>query len=432
MTRMTNDDSRKMTTVRKWLAATRGSMRSLIVRMVFGAMERLLPIRRDVWCFCTWGTYYHTLDNPRAVFEAVKNDGSIRKVILQRGARSQGPLEGVNVHAVDAGSFRGMYWLSRSAVILVGYRISALCGYSAQLTDRHLIVQLWHGIPLKRIGRLFPGESGWEDETPLYAATVCSSEADRDVMQQAFAPLPIERVWLTGLPRNTTITADEMHLPIDFRRTLDSIRSRLGGRKLVLYAPTWRDADLSHYAFSSEEVAALELLLRAHDAVLGVRGHSNVRSNDAYTREYESDVFLNFNDIPEANLLLRVADVLVTDYSSIYIDYLLTDRPVVHFAYDLQEYLASRGLLYDPAEAFAGPPALTFADLLAGLEQALEDPSAHSGQRRRAARLFHGHSGNSAEAAAVLIQELATGAANWTQRNGAGQAPSLPSLASGS
>ena len=407
-------------------------MRSLIVRTVFGTMERLLPVRRDVWCFCTWGTYYHTLDNPRAVFEVVKNDGAIRKVILQRGAGSQGPLEGVNVHVVDAGSFRGMFWLSRSAVVLLGYRISALSGYSTLLTNKHLIVQLWHGIPLKRIGRLFPGESGWEDETPLYAATVSSSEADRVVMQQAFAPLPLERVWLTGLPRNTTITTDEERLPIDFRNTLDRIRERLGGRRLVLYAPTWRDADLKHYAFSNGEVAALEQLLRAHGAVLGVRGHSNVRSDDAYTREYESDVFLNFNDIPEANLLLRLADVLVTDYSSIYIDYLLTDRPVVHFAYDLPEYLASRGLLYDPAEAFASPPALTFTDLLAGLEQALEDPAANGEQRRRARRLFHGHSGNSAEAAALRIRQLVTGAAESAQRNGTGQARGVPSVASGS
>ena len=403
---MTGRTAGVISRAQEYVQSARRTLQGLAIRFIFGTMERLLPVRRDVWCFCTWGKYYHTLDNPRAVFESIKNDPSIRKVILQRGARDAGPVEGVNVHFVDAASVAGMYWLSRSAVVLLGYRISALCGYSSQLTTKHTIIQLWHGIPLKRIGRLYPAETGWAEEGPMYAATVSSSDADRKVMQEAFSPLTLDRVWLTGLPRNSTIVKSEDDLPLDYRRTLEELRADLAGRRLVLYAPTWRDADLLHYAFSPSEVHALEELLRAHGAVLGVRGHSNVRSSQAYTQPYGSDAFLNLNDVPDANLLLRLADVLVTDYSSIYIDYLLTDRPVVHFAYDLEEYRAGRGLLYEPEDAFAGPTARTFVDLLAHLETALESRAAHQDQRERARSLFHTHGGNSADAAADCIRGL--------------------------
>jgi CDP-glycerol glycerophosphotransferase (TagB/SpsB family) len=410
------------------LQSARRAVRAAVTRTLYGAMERLLPVRRDVWCFCTWGNYYHTLDNPRAVFESVKNDPSICKVILQRGARKAGPVEGVNVRFLDAASLAGMYWLSRSAVVLLGYRISAMCGYSSQLTRKHIIVQLWHGIPLKRIGRLYPEETGWPEEAPLYAATVSSSDADADVMARAFAPIPRDRVWVTGLPRNSTIVKREDELPPDYRSTLAELRASLEGRRLVLYAPTWRDRGLMHYAFPAEEVHAMEKLLRAHGAVLGVRGHSNVRSSEAYTRQYGSDAFMNLNDVPDANLLLRLADVLVTDYSSIYIDYLLTDRPIVHFAYDLDEYRTGRGLLYETGEAFAGPAARTFADLLAHLEHALQNPGVHADQRQRARRLFHTHAADPADAAADRIRALVNDAGRGGSQNEArihGSAPAI-------
>ena len=383
------------------------SLRARLKLLLFQVLERLLPVRHDLWCFCTWGTYYHTLDNPRAVFECVKDNPSIRKIVLQRNAQDHGPREGVNVEFVDAASLRGIYLLARSGVVLLGYRIAAMSGYAHLLTRKHMIIQLWHGIPLKRIGRLYPQETGWEHETALYSATVSSSPDDRNVMRQAFAPLPLERVWMSGLPRNATITKPEAALPADYRRTLDDVRARLGGRRLALYAPTWRDAGLEHYAFSDDEANALELFLRDHNAVLGVRGHSNVRFSDAYTREYATDAVLNVSDVPDANLLLRLADVLVTDYSSIYIDYLLTDRPVIHFAYDLESYCAGRGLLYEPEHAFAGPVARTFDELLTSLDEALSQPQLHADQRARSKKLFHQHEGDSAEEATRRICELA-------------------------
>lgn len=382
-------------------------LRRRVAIAAFTWFDRTLPVRDDWWCFASWDRHPHTLDNPRAVFEAVKGDPSIRKIVLRKGRGRTPVREGVNVHFVAADSLLGAYYLARSRVLFLGTALRGVSEFSQEIDGlRHLIVQLWHGIPLKRIGRLFPGDAWWPAETPRYAATVCSSGPDRDIMEQAFAPLARERVWQTGLPRNDLILMDETALPQDYRAELEALDRKLSGRRLVLYAPTWREREDSLYVFSAEEERELERLLRAHGAVLGIRGHSNVRSADAYTMRRESPALVSLNDLPDVNLVLRRTDVLVTDYSSLYIDFLLLDRPVVHFAYDLDAYVEERGFLYDPEAAFAGPCVPDFEALIVELGHALADPRRHAALRDRAFRLFHDHGPRPSHDVAERVREL--------------------------
>lgn len=382
-------------------------LRHILVQGAFVVFDSVLPVREDFWCFCTWQRSPHTLDNPRAVFEEVKDDPSIRKIVLQKDSETPPAREGANVHFVPAESFAGAYYLARSGVVLIGYALFAVSSYSHRLDGgRHAIIQLWHGIPLKRIGHLFPGEDFWSRETHRYAATVCSSERDREIMASAFSPIPPERVWLTGLPRNSLLLGEESRLPADYREHLGSLDRQLDGRRLVLYAPTWRDDPESLYVFSLQEEAELEALLADHDAVLGIRGHSNVRSHEAYSRRDRSGSIISVNDVPDVSVVLRRTDVLITDYSSIYIDFLLTERPIVHFAYDLDDYREERGFLYEPEEAFAGPTPRTFGELLQDLDEVLSDAEAHRDNRDEALRLFHTHEQESAKEVAVRIRKL--------------------------
>lgn len=379
----------------------------------FLALERLLPLRRHQWCFCAWPNGYpHTLDNPRAVFEEVKDDPSIRKVILVRGAPAGATAAGANVHLVEAESLRGALELARSGVVLVGYSLRSLSSYGRHLTARHRIVQLWHGIPLKRIGKLFPPETWWDEETHKYAATVCSSVEDRKAMAAAFAPLPEERVWLTGLPRNATVLTPEAELPADYRAQLDDLRARLAGRRLVLYAPTWRTGGDGIYQFGPGDKAALDAVLARHGAVFGVRGHANRRTDARDASAGADGGFIYLNDFPDVNVVLRLTDVLVTDYSSIYIDFLITGRPVLHFTYDRAEYVNERGFLYDLDVALAAPGLDTAPELVAALDAALARGQADPARYATARRLFHdrgdgdGDDGRAAARAAARIRAL--------------------------
>jgi CDP-glycerol glycerophosphotransferase len=82
--------------------------------------------------------------------------------------------------------------------------------------------------------------------------------------------------------------------------------------------------------------------------------------------------------------LLVCTDLLITDYSGCYFDYLLIDRPVIHFAYDREYYTKSdRGLYFDLDEAAAGPVVECFHSLCENIEQDLLRPERHHGRREK-------------------------------------------------
>lgn len=392
---------------RNWWERIRDRLSDAALRTSFLFFEYLLPKRTNAWCFCTWkNAYPHTIDNPRGVFEEVKNDGSIIKIILLKTSRSPGlnVTEGKNVHFVPVESIRGAYEIARSKVIILGYGLSGVSSFSRYTTKRHHVIQLWHGIPLKRIGKLFPGEHFWNAETSKYTATVCSADRDRELMTMAFAPVP--RVWITGLPRNDLIMKPEGDLPSDYRDQLTALRQQIAGRRFILYAPTWRNEDSGIYPFSNDEWSTLERFLRDHGATMGIRAHANRRSLDGPQAGALASSIFYVNSYPDVNLVLRLTDILVTDYSSIYIDFLLTGRPILNFTYDLDNYVGERGFLYPLEDAMPDRPFRTFGELLTRLDTLLSGRELNPIQYKNSKDLFHGHSGNSSKAVAERIMAL--------------------------
>ncbi len=380
----------------------------LLGRALFPVFERLLPADDQLWCFCTWDRHWHTLDSPRAVLEAIGSDPSVRSVVLQKSRSTTGEDGDTSrVTFVRAESLRGAWYLARARVVVIAFGMRGLASYATGLAGKHLVIQVWHGIPLRRIGRLFPRETWWAAETPKYSAMVASSERERDNLSQAFAPVPREQVWLTGLPRNDFFLGEESALPADYRGHLAQLRQQLAGRRLVLYAPTWRDREEDHYRFSDEESKRLSEVLRRHNAVLGVRGHSNVRHLSRYTSDSDVAEIITLNHLPDVNVILRETAVLVTDYSSIYLDFLLTDRPILHFTYDFESYLKNRiGFFYELDEAFVGARLLTFDQFVDRLDQALGNGVADIEQYRQVRDLFHAHPAASGAAVAARIKDL--------------------------
>ena len=381
---------------------------SLVRKALFTILERILPTSDALWCFCTWDRHYHTLDSPRAVLEALKDDPTLTAIVLQKVRDPAGQdRDEPRLKYVKAESLRGVWFLARARVVVIAYGLGGLSTYATGLTRKHLVVQVWHGIPLRRIGRLFPRETWWAAETPKYAAMVASSERERDHLAQAFAPVPRDEIWLTGLPRNDFFLGDEAALPADYLAHLDELRQQLGGRRLVLYAPTWRDREEDHYQFSPEESRRLSEMLRRHNAVLGVRGHSNVRHLSRYTADSDVAEIITMNHIPDVNVVMRETAVLVTDYSSIYLDFVLTGRPILHFTYDFDNYLRNRiGFFYEVDEAFAGPRLLTFDQFLEHLDRALGSGVEDAPQYQHVRDLFHAHPAGSGPAVAGRIKDL--------------------------
>jgi CDP-glycerol glycerophosphotransferase (TagB/SpsB family) len=220
------------------------------------------------------------------------------------------------------------------------------------------VLQTWHGTMLKRLARdrdinprsRFAALRQGLRWNALLAQNHYSAERFRT--SYAFRG----PIWETGYPRNDVLT-DAAHAA--------RVRGVVGvpdGAKVVLYAPTWRDN-------RNDLIDALDLVEFAgqlpDDHVLLVRGHSRTLDGGA---DLAADRLIDVTTYPDVGELMLVADVLVTDYSSVMFDFVSTDRPMIFYTPDLAHYSdVLRGFYFDFIAEAPGPIVETGADLLAAL-----------------------------------------------------------------
>lgn len=148
-------------------------------------------------------------------------------------------------------------------------------------------------------------------------------------------------IFKSGCPRSDIL--------FDKRKALE-IKSRLGfeGKKLCLYAPTFRNSSsVEQYSLDYDRVANTLKSKFSSEWIIMLRLHPNIRRFDIKNLPPFVKNFSRYDDVQE---LLSAADVLLTDYSSIVYDFMLTDRPSFIYAKDFEDYEKERGFLIDLKE----------------------------------------------------------------------------------
>ncbi|MBD8060430.1 CDP-glycerol glycerophosphotransferase family protein [Cellulomonas sp. JH27-2] len=241
-------------------------------------------------------------------------------------------------------------------------------------SPRTQFLMTWHGTPLKRMQHDVEQMVGREGDyhkraarltsywTVLLSASAYATKAFRSAFQFTGNVLEV------GYPRNDVFSwpgADERAA---------RVRGRLGladdPRKVILYAPTFRDDERQgvHWKQRLEiDIAGLEERL-SDRYVLVVRFHQLVR--DALPERFRDSPFVvDASSYPDVQELMLASDVLVTDYSSLFFDFAALDRPMVFFAYDLPKYRDElRGFYLDYDSQVPGPIAQTNAELIDTLD----------------------------------------------------------------
>lgn len=366
---------------------------------VWRVLDSLIPKKPHYWAFAT-----HILntgrfvENQRAMFEFVKTDPAIRKIVFYRGPAPDLQIDdAVNTEVVRHGSLHGILLLLRCKVVFLSHSIAmdfslrwagrAFSVFKLSLHNR-IVVNLWHGIPIKGLyytaneeTRLHLDRVSYRRyECTRYVGLVASSDIDSYAMAASFHPLKYRQVWLTGLPRNDFLLMPETLLPRYISDSLQLIRALKKGRRLVLYAPTYRQTDVSakahYYQFSPGEIDHLRDLLARQNAVLGYRPHHFKNSKEYFNLDRyidgETIIDISQSQVPELSAAARECDVLITDYSSVHIETLYLGKPSLSFAYDLEDYLSNQnGLLYDTALIFGRGVCRDFNTLLNMLDDVL-------------------------------------------------------------
>ena len=118
-------------------------------------------------------------------------------------------------------------------------------------------------------------------------------------------------------------------------------------------------------------------------------------------------IYASSEQFPDTQVLLYYTNILITDYSGIYFDFLLLKRPIIFYDYDFEEYNRVRGFLFDYYEHTPGPKVKTQEELLKAIERYLENPSLDKEKRELLKNKFHKYTdGKASERVYNKIKEL--------------------------
>lgn len=357
----------------------------------------LIPRSADGWVF---GCAVGIADGALALWKVAAADG-VPAVWLVDSDRESREAAAQGIPHARKRSLRGFWLTARARVVVVTHGFGDVNRYAV---SGAFIVQLWHGIPLKRIGLDSPETvrsgvlPGWAPVRALLAFMYRSatrrirllpaaSHAVRGRLESAFS-LPDARVPVTGEPRVDVLSQGTP----EERRSL--ARAAIGaaagsfdaGDRLVLYAPTWRDGAPDPAVPSAEEWQAIVDVLTRRRAVLLVRSHP--LGAGEYTPPFATERVrhLGSDVLPDVTPVLPALDVLVTDYSSLVFDSALVPVPIVFLAPDADDYARTRGFYGSYADVAGADWATEWTGAAAQLDAVLSDDAERARRIAAAAR----------------------------------------------
>jgi len=344
----------------------------LILSALSFILSLLLPKDRKLFLF--GGRQYG--GNTAPLFEACVEEG-LRGIWLTR--RSEILALG-RPNILSSRSFKGLWLAARARGVIFTHALSDFAPVRFP-SRRTLIINVWHGMPIKRISQADPrfhsrsyARSNLR-EMARFDAMFVSSPRMAQIFAETFQ-LPEERVHVTGQARTDHLLGGSPPPLISRYDPPPPPHS-----KRLLYCPTWREGEAVRlFPFPDFDLEELQESLEALDAVLYVRTHPNdpgqLKARDRRLLPMQGEL------VPEVTEVLPHFDALITDYSSIYYDYLLLDRPCIFLPYDLEEYSQVPGFYLPFEEILAGPCPQSQSAFLETIREALTQPG--RGQERRA------------------------------------------------
>lgn len=230
------------------------------------------------------------------------------------------------------------------------------------------IIQLWHAngafktFGYSRLGKpASPLIDGMNHR--IYTKAITSSKHVIPYYAEAFA-INESNVVATGIPK-TDMFFNEEYIEETKSKVLYAYPQIKKAKKVILFGPTFRGGGpkTAYYPFEKIDFEALAEYCRKNDALFIFKMHFLVKNKLDIPERY-SDVLINATEYREINDLLFVADILISDYSSTIYEYSLLNKPMLFFAFDLEDYIATRDF-YEKFEDFVpGKIVKTFDELL--------------------------------------------------------------------
>lgn len=330
----------------------------LLLLPVYG-FSFLFPRNRKIWLFgSTFGRRF--ADNPRYFYLYVNQSEEckdIRAIWISHNKEIVEFLQQNGYEAYYYHSWKGIWYCLRGKVYLFDNYSKDI---SFWLSGGAVKINMWHGVPLKKIqhDNVFDAfrhpKNGWErfknyprnlsDEKPSHYV-LATSKFMRPIFASAFQT---EHVLTTGYPRVDSFAYDNIEniytkIEQQLLRKIEQLRQDIQCETIIYYMPTFRDSETKF--FDVMDLVSFGAYLQEHHMLFCAKLHPKSKLKKEFEAIQGNNMVCIDADV-DPYVFVPLADILVTDYSSIYFDYLFTGKPIVYFDYDLKEYLEDSREMY--------------------------------------------------------------------------------------
>lgn len=306
-----------------------------------------LPIKKDRVTFLT--------DSRGGLYGNFKYvDAELKRRGVQDIKYMLKPHDNMNKTVIE--KFKVLYYIATSSAILLDDYYPFL--YNLLPREGTKWVQLWHAPgAFKTFGFTRTGKLGWSKKPRpknhrAYTHAIVSSNQLTHHYAEAYG-ISVDKIVPTGVPR-TDVFFDDKFIEEKKKELYKKYPILNSGKKVILFAPTFRGKGRGgYYNFEMIDFKSLKENL-SDEYVLIVKLHPFITNCPDFGEEYK-DFIINLSHENEINDLLFISDMMITDYSSVCFEFSLLNRPMIFFAYDMEDYIAKRDFYY-PYESFVPGP----------------------------------------------------------------------------
>lgn len=302
--------------------------------------------------------FLHFLKNePEYNVKFVINNDELREKLIQEYGN----------HFIDTRTKEGKKIAIKAGVWVNSWLDSPIGGFF--LNFRRLVIHLGHGTPLKCIG-LCENDATllkkiyYKINNTNITYSLASSDFVAEIVSKCIG-FSTKRVLVSGYPRTDPLFETPLEVPEITKNTFN-----------ILYAPTWRHySEVKLFPFADYDAIKLEDFLVSNNIKIFIRFHPAFEESlPKEILQIKNIELFSASKFDEVMDYINCFDSLITDYSSIYLDYMLLERPIMFLPYDLKEYEKNIGFSMDYNENTPGPKPTTLKDFCDSLYEIKNQP----------------------------------------------------------
>ena len=275
-------------------------------------------------------------DSPRAIFEKMTELGMLDHYRVVWALKEPEKYDIPNAKKVKMDTFKYFITALKAKYWISCVNIERALHFKKKKT---VYLNTWHGASVAYVGNAVQGRNDFHFEHINYFCI--NGEYERDFIIRDFNVRP-EAIITTGYPRNDELYGITAEKRAEIRKKLNIPE----GKKVILYAPTWRDSNDGGASYKLAPPISWdkwkEKLGEEYIVLLRTHPYTTKLMNVEF-----DDFVWNCIEYPSVNELMIVADIMISDYSCILLDYAIMEKPLICFGYDYEEYKDIHGFYFD-------------------------------------------------------------------------------------